>query len=1079
MNSWLRERNVLAGKHATHPFAAVLRQLIFAPGVKLLLLTGLVCSGSASASPFPAELALSDLDGTNGFVIVGVNAGDEAGRTVSAAGDVNNDGFDDIIIGAEFADPNGQQSAGECYVVFGTDQGFASLELSALDGNNGFAINGTDSETFLGRSVSGIGDLNADGIDDLVVSANGVTSNGYTYVVFGTESSFPPAVDIALLDGETGFAVLNQNAQESGRDTNAVSGAGDINDDGIDDLIVSAPFASPNGQPRAGKSHVIFGSGQGFAATFDPSTLNGTNGFVINGTSSDDNLGFSVSGVGDVNNDGIDDLVVGAPWVARQTETFAGESYVVFGSREVFGAQLELSALDGSIGFVIGGRDGSDEAGHSVSGVADVNGDGIDDLIVGAPSVLQLSPHGEIGESYVVYGRDDGFPGTFELAAVDSNNGFVLRGIDAWDKSGYSVSGAGDINDDGFADIIVGAYNANANSSGEDPAGETYVVFGAAAGFPSALPLSALNGDNGFLISGIAPGDESGISVSGAGDVNGDGVDDLIIGAYKADPNGRDKAGESYVVFGRRALEPKEASVNIDGMNIGDHAGTAVSAIGDLNGDGKHDIVITAPDADPDGRIDAGESYVFFGTDVAPPDTLDPGLLDGTNGFIVRGVNAGDRTGISVGTGDLDGDGIDDLILGAPQADPDGLNNAGATYVVFGTTAFPPTLELSTLDGLNGFVATGGAADDRSGASVGTTRLNGDAQADLVIGAPDASPQGRQNAGAIYVVFGTDRTTPAVLDLSTLDGVDGFIAPGLQAFDAIGTSVAGAGNVNGDLMDDLIIGSPGASPGGRTGAGISHVVFGTEQTFESPFSLSALDGSNGFALNGVAGGDGAGLAVNRAGDLNDDGFGDLVIGAPDAAPDGREGAGESYVVFGTDSFPAVFELAMIDDANGVLITGANPDDRLGAAVAATGDVSNDNIDDLIVGAPGAGQHGESYLVFGTSLLGPTIQPGLETDEPSTNSSGFGSAVSGGGDFNKDGIADLIVGAPGANPAGNSDAGAAYLYYGIAPYAFNCPSDPNGLAQRGTDRPPYDQRVGVSTPHGDNPCEPSAPTRTLR
>jgi hypothetical protein len=135
----------------------------------------------------------------------------------------------------------------------------------------------------------------------------------------------------------------------------------------------------------------------------------------------------------------------------------------------------------------------------------------------------------------------------FDLATLDGSNGFRLDGIDANDYAGDSVSTAGDINGDGYADILVGAHYAD--PGGDSAAGETYVVFGSGSGFAASLDLSALDGNNGFRLDGIDENDHSGGSVSTAGDVNGDGYADIMVGAYYAH-GGTGLAGETYVVFG-------------------------------------------------------------------------------------------------------------------------------------------------------------------------------------------------------------------------------------------------------------------------------------------------------------------------------------------------------------------------------------------------------------------------------------------------------------------------------------------------------------------------------------------------
>ncbi|MCC5620326.1 hypothetical protein [Nostoc sp. CHAB 5715] len=486
---------------------------------------------------------LSNLDGANGFTINGIAAGDQLGYSVSSAGDVNNDGFDDLIIAGYAADANGTDS-GQSYVVFGSSNGFSStLNLSNLNGANGFTINGIaagDTAT----SVSSAGDVNNDGIADLIIGAYAADPNGsfsgQSYVVFGKSTGFDATLNLYNLDGTNGFTINGIVAGDTlGR---SVSSAGDVNNDGIADLIIGAESADANGT-NSGQSYVVFGKSTGFDATLNLSDLNGTNGFTINGIAAGDWSGFSASSAGDVNNDGIADLIIGALYANANGYTDSGQSYVVFGKSTGFSATLNLSTLNGANGFTINGIAAGDISGFSASSAGDVNNDGIDDLIIGA---YGADPNGsQSGQSYVVFGKSTGFSATLNLSNLNGANGFTINGIAAGDKSGTSVSSAGDVNGDGFDDLIIGAFNADPNGT---DSGQSYVVFGN-TGWSATLNLSTLNGANGFTINGIAEGDWSGYSVSSAGDVNADGFDDLIIGAFYADPNGTD-SGQSYVLFG-------------------------------------------------------------------------------------------------------------------------------------------------------------------------------------------------------------------------------------------------------------------------------------------------------------------------------------------------------------------------------------------------------------------------------------------------------------------------------------------------------------------------------------------------
>ena len=521
---------------------------------------------SAANAQFPASIDLSALDGTNGFLINGLDADDNSGRSVSGVGDVNGDGLDDVIIGASDADPNGNSSAGESYVLFGNSSGFSpSLDLSTLDGTNGFVINGIDESDRSGGSVSGAGDVNGDGLDDLIIAATGADPNGNSgagecYVVFGQNGGFSSSLELSSLDGTNGFVI--NGIEPNDRIGSSLSAAGDVNGDGLDDLIIGAFLADPNGNSDAGESYVVFGNNGGFSPSLDLSTLDGTNGFVINGIDRFDLSGLSVSGAGDVNGDGIDDLIIGAYQSDPNGIYAAGQSYVVFGNNSGFSPSLDLSTLNGTNGFVINGIDERDQSGYSVSGAGDVNGDGIDDLIIGAPGSTFFT--GLTGESYVVFGKNDGFSSSIDPNMLDGTNGFVINGIDRNDLSGVSVSGAGDVNGDGIDDFIIGARNADPN--GINSAGESSVVFGNSGGFTSPFDLSTLDGTNGFTINGIDLNDRFGRSASSAGDFNGDGIDDLIMGTFDADPNGNRQAGESYVVFGRAAVpDVLKGDVDMDG----------------------------------------------------------------------------------------------------------------------------------------------------------------------------------------------------------------------------------------------------------------------------------------------------------------------------------------------------------------------------------------------------------------------------------------------------------------------------------------------------------------------------------
>lgn len=488
-----------------------------------------------------------------GFKIFGTDYYGFAGRSV-AMGDVNGDGLDDIVMGMPGWGQNGMSPGytylGQVIVIYGKKEGFTNIDpRSGLNPDDGFFIGRNLSPASgweFGQSVGIAGDVNHDGKEDILIGENDGT-NSYVYLVFGRDD-YPSYIDTTVADTNTVIKIFNGSTFDVLASPGTLAGTGDINGDGVDDFAIGASGASYSGID-SGAVWIIYGKGDGESwvnTSYDlqSAELTSGKGFRIEGINSADYFGDSVDGAGDVNGDKINDIIVGARGVDHSALTDAGSAYIILGKDD--------------------------------------------------PGKTRGSFNVSVGTSELVY----------EMA-YDSGTINV--------KAGVSVAGIGDVNDDGFDDVLIGSdYNNN----------HTYLVFGSNA-MTNLNLASDLDGSNGIALLGSYQSEAYKPGTTHAlGDLNGDMIDDFIL----ADPVNPTSQGSGYFIFGRDLNTSWDSttvlSSSIGGIFLGYNdaylvpiaAGTSVFGGGDINGDGCDDIVIGAPQTTYDSSYTKeGAVFVIFG----------------------------------------------------------------------------------------------------------------------------------------------------------------------------------------------------------------------------------------------------------------------------------------------------------------------------------------------------------------------------------------------------------------------------------------------------------------------------------
>ncbi len=812
-----------------------------------------------------------------------------------------------------------------------------------------------------------------------------------------TDATYPVTIDPIIANGNPANAdktlEINQTSAWLGF---SVSTAGDVNGDGYSDILVGAPKYD-NGQADEGAAFLYPGTAGGISLAATVLECNQANA----------QMGYSVSNAGDINKDGFSDIMVGIPFYDAPASN-EGVVMIYKGS---------ANGLITNIPYVFKLDQAEANLGISVAMAGDVNGDGYSDmlagahqfdngqsnegvgvLVLGAPNGLGLVTFMECNQPNAMMGfavagagdvDGDGFSDVMAGARFYSNGqalegaAFVFKGsvnglatanptiiesnqVDA--RLGHALSSAGDVNGDGFSDIALGAYQYDKGSSNE---GVVMIHYGSANGI-NTVPVLTLESDQTEA--------QFGISVACAGDVNADGFADLIVGARYYD-KGQVNEGAAFIYQGsQNGLNA--TPVSILESNQGDAwLGSAVAPAGDVNGDGFSDVLVGSYTFDH-GQTDEGSVFVWHGRPIA------------TNGYSqeLNGFQNSCQFGHSVANaGDVNGDGFSDIIIGAYEYNS-GQPNSGAAYIYYGSLQGIDLNTFTKIENVPGSHMLG-----YSVSSAGD--VNGDGFGDVVIGdisyfvSWDAQ-KGLIEGGAL-VYYGSSQG----LNTDTFS-----VLKNNQTESSFGWTVSSAGDVNGDGFDDVLVGDPNYDKQFDEGAVV--IYHGSQQGVSTTAAIT---------LEGNQQGEEFGLSLGCAGDVNADGFDDIIVGVPfHSNGQGSEGAALIFhgSIAGITNVPTTLE-------NNVSGT------RMGYSVSSVGDLNADGFNDIAVGCAATDEGVGAALIYYGSAAGisnNSSKTTLTAEEPSY----FGNSVSGAGDYNGDGYSDLIVGAMNYSPTKN---GAAFMFFG--------------------------------------------------
>ena len=833
--------------------------------------------------------------------------------------------------------------------------------------------------------------------------------------------------DGALASGTVASANVLLTGAASGDAFGHATAIGDFDGDGQDDLVVSAPDAD-NGASNTGEVYVFYGP-----LTTTPESSDDAD-VVLSVTVAGARVGYSLANVGDLDSDGKDELVIGS------FSGGPGRAFVVKGSTLTGVSTLDLVT---SADVVLEGQKNGDKLGAAVASLGDIGGDGVPEVLIAAPR-YDAGAQSNAGAVYIVSGANLLAGGSHKIETAASAR-FVGANRNAY--FGTSVGEAGDLDNDGTPDFVVG-------SVGDTAAGRDTGAFYAFRG--QAWGQSNTTNDAWAVWRGKL-GDRAGRSVAPAGDVNGDGADDVWVGVNTQTVSNK---GAAYLMLGRSGVTTLQvgkldalAHVKLTGPS-GAYAGRAIAS-GDLDHDGKMDVVVG-------GNGGKGAAWLAYG----PPTAGATGLAGGSD-VTFAGVASGDRAGWSVSIGDLNGDLVADVIVGAPSSGQ-GVSNGGLVSIAFGGASNTEVTWYQDSDGDSygltanaqqacsqpvGYVLRGEDCDDGNASAypgAPETCSDGDLNCDGASGNVDGDGDGYD--ACVECDDGDASVSPAADEVCG-DGVDNNCDG--QVDDATSADATSYyPDIDGDGYGDTSAAVRSCTPY-TFPAGVTTLTLGGDcddaDATRNPLALEVCDGVDNNCLDGV---DEASAADARLWYADGDSDGH---GSPSATsmactqPTGSVAGRGDCLDTNASVSPVTVETCdgQDNDCSGMnylggltpgalpllTIDGTAPNGGLGFAAAYLPDMDNDGDDELLIAAPtastGVAAAGIVYVVPGSADGRASGSLNATTSAARllgvTASSEFGRSVVT-GDFDGDGTMDVAVGAPG-DRAPSPGQGSVYVFYG--------------------------------------------------